>query len=370
MNNNSIQFCFLLLAILLVISGCKKQLTREESAHKFLTSDPKSKDFQLGLQGMANHLYHGKWPDTYNFTKPKIRHEKMIVEWEHKVKKKTKRKYTNLRCNSNIERLSLSCLIAATGPINLDKLMRSNDFKLFTENLKTYLGAPENREDIYHELIRLKLSILKILKITEAEAKLNEVNYKSGVIITTGFYMGFPFFKRITLDSQISNREEYLRVYLHECGHQLFDKYRNFKKTLKLGFSWIGWAKSTDSWWIVEEKSCNLFSELILESFRKELEADKRYQEPLATADWIFHPLEPNFKTKYAPLFYNPSAMLEQLKNARINNRYSTTDAIAKLFRERLTEKGIESYIKSINTYLNLKDVLIALNADESLIKN
>lgn len=352
------------------MASCKKQLTREESYYKFLNSAVTSKDFRIGLQGMANHLYNEKWPDKYNFTVPKIRHEKMIVEWEHKISQKTNRKFTKLRCTSNIERLGLSCIIPATGPINLDYLLKSNEFKTFTFKLKNYLETPDIKEDIFQELIQLRLLILKIFKVSETQAKLNEENYKSGIIITSGFYLGFPFYKRITLDSQIFNREEYLKVYLHECGHQLFDKYRKFGKTLKLGFSWIGWAKSTDSWWVVEEKSCNLFAESILELNNKEFTADKRFHEPLTTSDWVFYPLEPNFKIKYAKLFFNSNAMLEQLKNARIENRYSTKDAIAKLFREKLLEKGIKSYILAINQYLTLKDVLIALDAEEPLIKN
>lgn len=365
-----IRYHSFLLLLFLLITSCQKQLSREESNKRFLESAPESKDFRLGLQNLANHLYNEKWPGKYRFTKPKIRQEEMIVEWENKSSRKTKRKYSNYRFESNIERLGFSCLIAATGPINIEQLLKSNEFKLFTNNLKIYLKEPDEQEKVFNDLINIKMSILKKYKISESKAKLNEKNYNSGIIITTGFYLGFPFYKRITLDSQIYNREEFLNVYLHECGHQLFDSNRKFGKTLKLGFSWVGWAKSTDSWWVVEEKSCNLFAESVLEMYKKDKLLDTKFTEPLTSSTWVFHPLEPNFRNKYAKLFFDESAMLAQLKNARIENRYSTNDAIAKLFRQKLAEKGIKTYISIINKYINLKDVLIALEANPALIQS
>lgn len=351
-----IPFCFL---------GCKKTLTYEESQSKFLNSLPKSKEFSIGLQGVANHLYAKKWPGKYNFKKPKIQPEYMLVEWEHKTKQKTIRKNSKLRCSSNIERLALSCLVAELGPVNLNKLLKSSEYLNFVEKLKVYLSEKENSEELFHNSLTAKNAIFKRFNVSLEQAKWNETNYKCGIIVTTGFYLGFPFYKRITLDSQIENREEYLKVYLHECGHQLFDYDRKFLKTIKLGFSWIGWIKSTHSWWVVEEKSCNLIAEEILEDFKTELKSDKRYQEMLATSQWVYHPLAPDYKEKYARLFFNPVSVLALLKNSRIDNRYSTKDEIAKVFRDKLKADGVAKYIHLVNKYTTLKDVLKALNATQ-----
>lgn len=353
----------LFLFLIYIISSCRKPLSFEESHEKFLNSYPHSKEFKQGLQGMANHLYHKKWPDKYYFTKPKIRHEKMIVEWEHKNKSKTIRKDSNLRCNSNIERLGLSCLIAQLGPVNIEKLMKSNEYLVFVKNLKLFLSEKEWNEETFKTTISAKNEILELFSISETQAKKNETTYKSGIILTSGFYMGMPFFKRITLDSNIETREEYLRVYLHECGHQLFDYDRKFGKTLKLGLSWIGWTKSTHSWWVVEEKSCNLIADEILEDYKDELKSDKRYQEILTKFPWVYHPLSPDFKEKYSRIFFNSVAMLAQFKNARIDSRYSTKDEIAKVFREKLKAENVKIYIHLINKYITLKEVLTVLNA-------
>lgn len=366
-NNYRIQLIKLVLLICMFfgLNGCKKQLTWAESQSKFLNTNPQSKEFTVGLQGVANHLYAQRWPGKYRFTRPKIRHEKMLVEWEHKKKQKTIRKEANIRCTSNIERLGLSCLISALGPINLNKLLKTPEYSNYVEKLKIFLGEKEWKEELFKVTLDSKNKILIKFGISQAKAKENEESYKCGIIITTGFYLGFPFYKRITLDSEIENREEYLRVYLHECGHQLFDKDRKFFKTIKLGLSWIGWIKTTHSWWVVEEKSCNLISDEILETLKSDIKSDKRYKDSLATSNWEYLPLAPDYKEKYARLFFNPVSVLAQLKNTRVDSRYSTNDEIAKIFREKLKVEGVKNYIHLINKYSNLKDVLQALNASQ-----
>ena len=355
----------MLFFLITCISSCKKAPTWEESTSKLLSFNPKDKEFSKALQEVSNQLYAKQWPGQYNFTKPKIRNEKMIVEWEHKIRQKTIRRESKLRCTTNIERLGLSCLIVELGPVNLNKLMVSTNFKLFLDELKVYLGKPEFSEELLQATIEIKNKILKENKVSFEKAKENEQSYKCGILITTGFYLGFPFYKRITLDSHIESREEYLRTYLHECSHQLFDYDRKFSKTIKLGFSWIGWIKSTHSWWVVEEKSCNLIADEIMESFKAEMQKDKRYQEPLATSNWTYLPLSSDYKERYSRLFFNPESMLNQLKNSRIESRYSIKDKTAILFREKLKTEGLKKYIHSINRFISLKEVLIYLGAAE-----
>ena len=315
------------------------------------------------MQGIASYLYSKNGAEDCHFTKPIIRNEKMLVEWEHKTRQKTIRKYARLRCTSNIERLGLSYLTSQLGPANINKLMKSKEYSFFIEELKLFLGNNNCDEKLFQSTIGAKNKILLGMGVSLSKAKENETSFKCGIIITTGFYMGFPFYKRITLDSQIGNREEYLKVYLHECGHQLFDLDRKFSKTIKLGLSWIGWMKTTESWWIVEEKSCNLIAEELLELHKSEIQSDTKYKESLGVSNWVYFPLASDYKERYARLFNNPAFMLGQLKNARIDIRYSTKDEIATVFRKKIKEVGIKTYIHLINPYITLKEVLVVLRS-------
>jgi hypothetical protein len=75
--------------------------------------------------------------------------------------------------------------------------------------------------------------------------------------------------------------------------------------------------------------------------------------------------LASDYKEKYARLFFNPASVLAQLKNTRVDSRYSTKDEIAKVFREKLKSEGVKNYIHMINKYITLKDVLKFFNASQ-----
>lgn len=348
----------LMLIILFAFTSCKTHLSKEQSRSLFLNSDINSGNFRKGLEGYAEHLYNEQWPEKYDFRRPKIHDEKMMVEWEHKIIKKTKRSSSKIKVKTNIERLALSCLASQMGQINLDKLMRNENFKIFSNLLGEYLCDEKIDETKLQELKKIKMNIFELFGINEKVASANEVNFKTGIIITTGFYLGFPYYKRITLDNSIENREEFLRVYLHECGHQMFDRYRKFGKTLRLGLSWIGWLESTHSWWVVEEKSCNIFAEFIIDKIQNEIKQEKGFQDTLHPSNWISRKLSADFRERYSLLFYNPVSMLHNLKNQRIESRYSTNDQLAAVIRQKLREEGLKNYINSINGFCSLDEVL------------
>lgn len=348
-----------LVIFLFTLGACKTQLTKEQSKQLVLNADIKSSLFRKGLEGYAEHLYQQQWPQhTFDFRLPKLVEEKLMIEWEGKTTKKTSRAFSNIKCKTNVERLALSLLVSQLGPCSVQKLMRSTHFKAFVSQLADFLVKEETGTVLLERLKMIRNSIFQTFKIDDAMAKKNELEYKTGILLTAGFYLGFPLYKRITLDKQIETRKEFLQIYLHECGHQLFDKYRKFSKTMRLGLSWIGWLESTDSWWVIEEKSCNIFAEFVMKEIAEEIQKSESFNKPLTKQSYQYLKLHSTFQERYALLFFNSEAMLNNLKNKKIENRYNTNDAISNKIRERLKEQGIKDYILSINHFCSSKEVL------------
>ncbi|PCJ62087.1 MAG: hypothetical protein COA79_05205 [Planctomycetota bacterium] len=352
---------------LFLIVSCGKNISVQESNKIFLNNKPGDKNFEKILKSLAEELYRNKWGVDIHLIKPKFRNEKMQVEWENKNTKKMKRKFSSLRCQSIVDRLALSYICSLTGPVNIKKLMSSVYFKSFRENLNQLLTQEKNEIDLQARLLENRNEVLVLFDISLQQAEQNEKKYRVGILITAGFYLGLPIYKRITLDININTRREILRIYLHECGHQLFHKSRRFSKSLKLGLSWIGWRKTASSWWMVEEKSCNLFAEMILKDWEKELKKQSLYStyiKLIGPPRWKRTKFVKKFKERYASLFFDKTFAMRRLYNKRIQSRYSTKDKIAGELRTYLKKHGIQKYLRDVNSCNDLKGVLLKIKRE------
>lgn len=366
------KYILVLVFVGLSLTSCQKKSDYATYEEQFLRLKPSDKGFEKALKKVSEGLYAEKWGGKFRFDKPTIRKEKMLVEWENKTSNRVVRKVSSLRYTDLPEKLALLLLFSHLGPVAPEKLLASDLFFKFKSELVTYLKSEDEAS-----LADVKLvhgDILKFYKISEAKAKENENLYNVGVLYATGFYLGMPFYKRITLGAEIQTRYTFLKVYLHECGHQLFDKHRKFSKSVKLGLSWIGWRKSAASWWTVEEKSCNIFSDMIMDKegpFIKRLSIEQKKQMIEVLSEDTIKSFEKNDNMAhlYAQLFYDTKKAEERYLNKRINDRYSVNDGIGVFLKKNVEEKGVLGYIKAINKCFDTKEVLAVLKKGESVIK-